>query len=73
MLQTKKIGNGLCAVAYEPTEIMVRSCGRENFGKEKTIAKVVDGKLLVFESALKEFGIEVMSSEEYIGEYFKAF
>ena len=59
MLQTRKINNGLCAVAFEPTEIMVRKSGKAYFGKEKMLARIKDGKLYIFEDVANEFGIEI--------------
>ena len=59
MLQTKIISEELCAVAYDPTEIMIRKRGKIFFGTEKYLARIKDGKLYVFEDAAKEFGIEI--------------
>ena len=59
MLQTRKINNELCAVAFEPTEIMVRKCGKAYFGKEKVLVNIKDGKLYIYEDVAKEFGIEI--------------
>lgn len=61
MLQTKKITNDLCAVAFEPTEIMVRQSGRQYFGKEKTLVKLNANKLIVDSAIAKEFGIEILT------------
>lgn len=59
MLQTRKINNDLCAVAFEPTEIMVRKSGKAYFGKEKYLAHIKNGKLYIHEDVAKEFGIEI--------------
>jgi hypothetical protein len=59
MLQTRIINDDICAVAFEPTEIMVRKRGKAFFGTEKNLVKIKDGKLYVFEDVAKEFGIEI--------------
>ena len=63
MLQKRKINKDVCAVAFEPTEIMLRKCGKEHFGAEKPLAVIKDGKLYVFADVAKEFGIEICQSE----------
>lgn len=59
MLQTKKIGNDLCAVAFNPTEIMVRKSGKQYFGKEKTLVKLDNEGLVIDEDIACEFGIKI--------------
>lgn len=59
MLQTKKIGSGLCAVAFNPTEIMVRKSGKQYFGKEKMLVKLDDEGLVIDEEVAREFGIKI--------------
>lgn len=59
MLQTKKIGSDLCAVAFNPTEIMVRKSGKQYFGKEKTLVKLDNEGLLIDEEVAREFGIKI--------------
>ena len=59
MLQTKIISEELCAVAYDPTEIMVRKRGKSFFGTAKYLARIKDGKLYISENVAKEFGIEI--------------
>lgn len=63
MLQTKIISEELYAVAYNPTEIMVRKRGKAFFGTEKYLARIKDGKLYIFEDVAKEFGIEICKVE----------
>ena len=64
MLQTKIIDKENCAVAFEPTEIMIRKRGRAYFGQEKTLAELRNGKLYVYPDAAKEFGIEIVCENE---------
>lgn len=64
MLQTKIINDNLCAVAFEPTEIMVRKRGKAFFGTEKNLAVIKNGKLYIFEDIAKEFGIEICQTNE---------
>ena len=59
MLQTKKIGKDLCAVAFDPTEILLRKSGKQYFGKEQILVKLNGDKLIVDKSVAKEFGIEL--------------
>ena len=59
MLQTKIISEELCAVAYDPTEIMVRKRGKNFYGNEKNLAVIRNGKLYIFEDTVKEFDIEI--------------
>lgn len=59
MLQTRKINNEVCAVAFEPTEIKVRKCGKVYFGTEKDLVTIRDGKLIIHGDVAKEFGIEI--------------
>lgn len=64
MLQTKIIDQENCAVAFEPTEIMIRKRGRAYFGKEKVLVTLHDGKLYISEETAKEFGIEIIYKKE---------
>ena len=64
MLQTRIIDEENCAVAFEPTEIMIRKRGKVYFGTEKTLAVLKNGKLYVYPDAAKEFGIEICYEEE---------
>ena len=64
MLQTRIIDEENCAVAFEPTEIMIRKRGKVYFGTEKTLAALKNGKLYVYPDAAKEFGIEIYYEEE---------
>lgn len=61
MLQAKKITSDLCAVAFDPTEIMVRQSGRQYFGKEKILVKLNGNKMMVDSAVAKEFGIEILT------------
>ena len=63
MLQTKIINDNTCAVAFSPTEIMVRKRGKAHFGEEKALAVLRDGKLYISTDVAKEFGIEVCEEE----------
>lgn len=63
MLQTKIINKDVCAVAFGPTEIMVRRRGKDYFGAEKNLAVIRDGKLYIFEDVAREFGIEICKKE----------
>lgn len=60
MLQTKKVTSDVCAVAFDPTEIMVRQSGRKYFGKERGLVKLDGNKLIVDSTVAKEFGIEIL-------------
>jgi hypothetical protein len=64
MLQTKIIDKENCAVAFGPTEIMIRKRGKEYFGKEKTLVCIRDGKLYILTNTAKEFGIEIVYKKE---------
>ena len=64
MLQTKIISEELCAVAYDPTEIMVRKRGKQFYRTEKNLATIRNGKLYIFEDITKEFGIEICITNE---------
>ena len=57
MLQTRKIGKGLVAVSFGPTEILVRKSGKAYFGQEKCIASVEDGVFKVDIDAARELGL----------------
>ena len=59
MLQTKKISDAAVAVSFDPTEILIRKSGKQYFGKEKALARITDGKLVIDESVAEEFGIEI--------------
>lgn len=59
MLQTRRIGNGLCAVSFYPNEIMVRRCGKENFGKEKRVVKLDGNAIYIYDDVASDFGISV--------------
>lgn len=60
MLQTKIINDQICAVAFGPTEIMIRNRGKAYYGSERQLAAIRDGKLHIFMDVAKEFGIEVI-------------
>ena len=64
MLQTKIISEELCAVAYDPTEIMVRKRGKKFYGTEKNLTVIKNGKLYIFEYTVKEFSIEVCKTNK---------
>lgn len=66
MLQTKIINKELCAVSYDPTEIMIRKRGKAFFGTEKYLARIKDGKLYISEDVAKEFGIEICKDKENV-------
>lgn len=60
MLQTKIINDNICAVAYDPTEIMVRHRGKVYYGTERQLVALRDGKLHIFMDVAKYFDIEVV-------------
>ena len=60
MLQTKIISEDLCAVSFEPTEIMVRKRGKINYGKERILVDIKGGKLFIHEDVAREFGVEIV-------------
>ena len=64
MLQTRIIDKENCAVAFEPTEILIRKRGKVYFGTEKALATLRDGKLYISQDASKEFGIEIVYEKE---------
>ena len=53
MLQTKIVDKDTCAVAFEPTEILVRKRGKANYGTEKILVSLRDGKLYVSSEVAK--------------------
>ena len=57
MIQTRKIGNGLVAVTFGPTELLVRKSGKAYFGQEKSLASVKDGVFKVDIDAARELGL----------------
>lgn len=59
MIQRNRIGGDLCAVAFSANEIMVRKSGKQYYGKEKTLVKLLDGKLTIDMGVLQEFGIQI--------------
>lgn len=59
MLQTKKVNKGLVAVAFSPNEIMIRKSGKVFYGTERTLACLLDGKLVIHEDVAEEFGIQL--------------
>lgn len=59
MLQTKKIGDDMCAVAFNPGEIMVRKSGKQYFGKEKTLVRLDNKGLVIDKEVAREFGIKI--------------
>lgn len=63
MLQTRKINKDIVAVAFEPTEILVRKSGRDYYGSEAPLAKIKEGKLLVNAKVAKDFGIDIEVTE----------
>ena len=63
MLQTKIISEDLCAVSFEPTEIMVRRRGKINYGTERTLVDIKDGKLFIHEDVAHAFGVEIVRTE----------
>lgn len=60
MLQTKIINDKICAVAFGPTEIMIRNRGKTYYGSEKQLVAIRDGRLHVFMDVAREFDIEVI-------------
>ena len=59
MLQTKKINHSACAVAFEPTEIMLRKSGKQYFGTERPLAKLMDNTLVIDEGVAQEFDVAI--------------
>ena len=59
MLQSKIISKDACAVSWGPDEIMVRKRGRDYYGKEETLARIQDGKLIINCDVARKFGIIV--------------
>ena len=60
MVQAKVISKELCAVAYAPSEILIRHRGRNFYGTEKTLAHIDnEGNLVIDEGVAHEFGIQV--------------
>lgn len=57
MIQTRKIGKGLVAVTFGPTERLVRKSGKAYFGQEKSIASVKDGVFKGDIDAARELGL----------------
>lgn len=64
MLQIKKIRKDLVAVSFSPTEIMLRSSGKQYYGKEKMLAHLVGDTLIVDESVAREFGLVIKITKE---------
>ena len=59
MLQTKKINNGVVAVAYDPTQILVRNSGKAHYGSELALVQIKDGKVILNESVARDFGLTI--------------
>ena len=59
MLNTEKINKDTVAVSFHPYEIMLRKSGRAYFGKEETVASIVNGTLYIDVDVAKEFDLEV--------------
>lgn len=57
MLQTRKVSNDVVAVAWEPTEIYLRPSGKQYFGQEECLAKIVNGRLYIYEDVADKYGI----------------
>lgn len=70
MLQTRKINDETCAVAFEPTEIMIRKSGKAHFGKEKYLARIKGDKLYIYPDVAEEFGLEICENESETSEMF---
>lgn len=64
MLSSKKVANEVCAVAYSPTEILLRKSGKQYFGSEKALAKLDGTTLTVDETVAAEFGITIAHRKE---------
>lgn len=67
MLITSIIQKDLVAASISPAEIMVRHQGRQNYGKEKILAKLVAGTvpaepahLVIRTDTMEKFGINVV-------------
>lgn len=64
MLQSKIISKDACAVSWGPDEIMVRKRGRDYYGKEETLARIQDGKLIINCDVARKFGIIVKCCDQ---------
>lgn len=59
MLRTKIINDDVCAVSFEPNEILVRNRGKSEFGKEKSLVKLDKDGLHIDVEVAREFNIDV--------------
>ena len=62
MLLTKIINKNTCAVAWNPTEIMVRNRGRDYYGTEETLVRITDGVLIINFEVANAFEIPIKST-----------
>lgn len=59
MFTTNKISKDLVAVTHDSKQMCIRRSGRKYFGKEKCVALLTEGKLIIDKKALDEFGLEL--------------
>ena len=67
MLQVKKISNSLCAVSFDPTEILIRKSGKIYFGTERPLARIEGEKLIIDTNVAEEYGmvIELVKERQF--------
>lgn len=59
MLQTKKINKDVVAVAFDPSEILLRKSGKEFFGKEEFLVRIRGNKVIVDAAVANKFGLTI--------------
>lgn len=64
MLQTKIVNDEMCAVSYNPTEIMIRKRGKAYYGIEEQLVTLKNGKLYIFVDVANKFGIDVVEVQD---------
>ena len=59
MLQTKKINKDVVAVAFDPSEILLRKSGREFIGKEEFLIRIRGNEVIIDAAVANKFGLTV--------------
>ncbi len=59
MLNRKKINNDVVAVAWEPTEILLRKSGTEYYDTEEAVVEIRDGHLVINTRVADAFGLKI--------------
>lgn len=57
-----KLNDDVIAVAFDPTEIMLRKSGKQYYGQEKHLIKIEDGCVIFDPSVAEEFGLQIKTN-----------